>query len=277
MTNRLRFRNRIKKQLRPLAFAALGFASLTGCQSKKMVVKNPIIEYVKKDPAKGSWKDGKCWVEGNDTVVYSFRIGDKTEVKRFRTDAFLEDGEKVFEVICSERGTYLLTERLKKIESKEKGTFWLKEGYIVMLEGAKTAYFGKSDRSLVNGRMKLDLPKKNIISWYPNEESIFILTKNSLVYVDLLNKQDRTIEGQFSEKTKLKYYNGVLLVVTPSSDQFLMSFKPGDEKAPRYKVNFLLVGDVLFKENEDHLIIAVGEDKIKLKIEEGKINLTLVR
>jgi hypothetical protein len=258
MNKRIRFRDRIKKQLRPLAFVLASFGVLLACRSGK-IVKEPLKAYSQTGnpkPVTGKWKDGKCWIEGNDTLVYSFRTGKEVEEKRYKTSGFLSSGEKVREIRCEVDNTYALTDK-----------------NIFILVGASKAYFGKGDFNLDHGRVGLGKYSDGLRGWFTYENDVWLLKKDKAKCVSLNGGKSREFSGRFNENTRIKAFSGLFLIVSPGEKVFLVTYNPKDGEVLEYKANPTYKGKVSFREDNKNLILSVGNEEIKIRMSEGKLIL----
>lgn len=262
MKKKLHFPDRFKKQLRPLVFAALGFGVLSACPSVK-IVKEPLKSYQQMETGNAkhaavNWKDGECWIEGKDTIVYSYQVGENSvETKRFKTGVFLEKDEEAKEIKCSEKGTYILTDR-----------------NIVMLVGASKVYFGKDDFYLSKGIIKLDEMKGKIIDWIAANDEICFLTADFFRYSDLHSDNNLDFEHKFNDKSKMIRYKGFVFVIRPGEKDILFAFDPRTKEGELHSVSRKFDGKISFQEVEDWLEVSIGKSKIAIEIEKGKVRVS---
>jgi len=258
MNKQPRFRDRIKQQLRPIAFALATFGVLLGCPPIR-IVKEPLKTYPQdirgktvQETLRGKWKDGECWIEGNDTVAYSYRLGSEVEKKRYKTGGFLSRNEKVREIRCGVDKTHVLTDQ-----------------NIFILEGASKAYFGKDGHNLDHGKVGLGKFAGRLIGWFPFEDDIFLISKDKIKFVSLDGGKSRESGGRFNENTKVIPYRDTFLIITPGERACLSIYVPEKGEVLDYEDNRIHDGKVSIKENEGALTIKIGEQKIKIK--EGKV------
>ena len=261
---KLRFRDTLGQKMRILAFAALGFSAMASCQPKAHVKKNPLVEHKQTkteahEPVKGTWKDGECWIEGRDTIVYSYRIGkNKAEAKKFTADIFLENGEEAKEIQCSEKRTYILTDR-----------------NVVMLVGADNVYFGKGEFYLSKGTIRLNEMKGKIIDWIATDDAVYFLTQDFFRYSDLHSEKSLDFEGAFNSRSRMIKYKGFVFVVMPGQENPVFAFSP-DKKGEYYSLGKIFDGDVSFRALKDWLEVSIGSYKIAIEIEKGEIRISWI-
>jgi hypothetical protein len=257
--------------MKKLFFAITAGSMIASCASKPMTVQGPLVEYrqdkqvrtqnPRPKTIRGTWKDGECWIEGNDTIVYSYISAGSHEIKKYDVDPILKIGEKIRMIKCTEDGTYLLTEK-----------------ELIILAGAGKVYFGKSEINLEQGRIKLGKTAIEIVNFLPDRNSIFLMTKDRIEYIDLENKLDSQVAGEFDGKSRMAIFGDVLVIVRPGKKAFLMTYRPGDGTAPQYgDGNIIFDGMVSFEEKQGKMFIKIGENELMLRKINEKIDLLLIK
>lgn len=256
------------------ALVCIGAAALLGCTTPKKVSspvktpqKPPLVDknsYGRKLISK--FEKGTCTADADlGKVVFETDDGKKSEIHILPLD-FVGD---MISLHCLEKQTVITTSRTIIVSDK---------GYKDSIKNDYVDVFGEDS----HGYDALFTPaKEEIVASVMLDNLLFVLMKNhndgvyDMTVLDIKTQEHRTFElgnELYDKGVEMFVHKGVVFIVgeAEKGQDYLITLKMGDFlESGSFKAKKDLKGKISFEEQDDLLVLRIGDSETKIKVEKS--------